>query len=418
MPKATVPKPVKENAAQVKEGKADKTTPSSETEELTEIKKFETESYEGIIPALIRVRMEVRYDDPEEGELLLFRRDCLMKSKTFARMSEKREKMRRKEMQKKKKGKGKGKGKKAVVEEDDDDDIKSTASNESETLPIAIYYIGDAGAASGDVKKECTPLEDLLKDADECFHACKLSRSKPDGVDAGELAFVTLNDMDPYRGSLFFTGPPGSFWLWDIEEMDDKSYEGIIPALIRVPMELRIDKYEPEFGDLLLFGSDFIMKSKTFERMAEKTRREEMAITGKVKEDVVVVPEAGDNDDIWSTMSGESETLPMVLYYIGDAGAESRDVEKECMPIEDILKDTKVCFHACKLSRSRPDGVDTSKLAFMGLNHMDPYRGSLFFTGPPGSFWLWDIEAYLTDESDFIDEVHVEIMVCRFGLAA
>ncbi|KAG8908280.1 hypothetical protein FRB99_007813 [Tulasnella sp. 403] len=224
MPEAIVPSPVKENASQVKEEETEETT--SPSKELTELQKFDTESYEGIIPALIRVPMEIRYDDSEEGQLHLFGRDCIMESKAWARQTEREEKRRQKEIEKKK-----GKRKKDGVKEEVDNYWNTMHERERETLPLTMYYISDAGAESGDVEKECTPIEDLFKGVKVCFHACKLSRSKPEGVDASKLAFVELNDTD-IRGSFYFQGPPGQFW--DLKAYPDEESDFIDAVHVEV----------------------------------------------------------------------------------------------------------------------------------------------------------------------------------------
>ncbi|KAG8908282.1 hypothetical protein FRB99_007815 [Tulasnella sp. 403] len=163
-----------------------------------------------------------------------------------------------------------------------------------------------------------------------------------------------------------------------------EAYQDIIHALIRVSMDSR---FLGDDEELLLFGRDCIMESKAWARQERAKRPTKRA------------HEADSND------GDDGETLPLTMFYISDAGADAVDAT----PIETLLKDADVIWHSCKMSRMKPEEVKTHKLGLIVLNYSDPL-GTFYEAGPPGQFWVWGITAFPEHESDFMEEVHLEVL--------
>ncbi|KAG8906806.1 hypothetical protein FRB99_006073 [Tulasnella sp. 403] len=136
---------------------------------MTEIKKFETEDYKGVILVLIRVPQ----DDPDVEPTLLFARDCILESQTWAELSKAR------------------KGKRSLV-----GDVIDGPHGEGE---------------EGGMKEERTPINDLVDG--KHWVSCKLSRMRPENVDKSNIGWVELEEIDA-RGAVYCNGP-GRFWVWD-----------------------------------------------------------------------------------------------------------------------------------------------------------------------------------------------------------
>ncbi|KAG9019662.1 hypothetical protein FRB95_005548 [Tulasnella sp. JGI-2019a] len=63
---------------------------------------------------------------------------------------------------------------------------------------------------------------------EESWFQCLISRSKPADVQSADIVRVKLLDVE-VRGSgrLYLTGPPGEFWMWNVEEFKEEEVDKI-----------------------------------------------------------------------------------------------------------------------------------------------------------------------------------------------
>lgn len=70
---------------------------------------------------------------------------------------------------------------------------------------------------------------------EEGWFQCLISRTKPEGVKAENIACVKLLDIDVGGpGALYFTGPPSEFWMWNVEKFEEKEVDNIRMVLAEI----------------------------------------------------------------------------------------------------------------------------------------------------------------------------------------
>ncbi|KAG8906909.1 hypothetical protein FRB99_005792 [Tulasnella sp. 403] len=166
-------------------------------ENLSDVKKLETTEYTGVIPAMIRYPQEDCFEEPEE--VRLFVEDFVVKSPVWV-LTERKGRL---------------------PTNDEIWEAKVAPEFENHHRLDGMYFVQDAELPEGD-PKGFTSIQKLIQVDKYVWFSCKVSRTKPDGVDVAKLGLVEMNGTDA-QGTFYIEGPPGPLWIWDFKGLSEKT---------------------------------------------------------------------------------------------------------------------------------------------------------------------------------------------------